>query len=257
MSAERYPGADSSGRDCNGCPTPVRVRRTPLVPPAGDRAVRERAPRHGFDRARRRRRPCSPESPTGTWTPTTMRSSLSESSCASLGDGVAASLQTRPNRTPIGIGPCPPRSCALIELLLGLLRLRLRIGIGGRADDRARGAADDCPGAGIAWTSDDRTDDGAADQSGHGARSGRIGGLNDHTLIRAGIRAARVHSGLLDRPNMAFVAVALRLFRTLTVCGIDEYSLRRRRRNTVGAGRWSHAGGHEYGDRNRDDQPRS
>src|SRR5258707_10490734 len=102
------------------------------------------------------------------------------------GDGVAASLQARANRTPIGIGSRAPRRCALIELLLGLLRLRLRIGIRGRADDCARSAADNRPGAGIARTPDDRTDDGAAAQPGHGARSRSIGGLNGPTFLCAG-----------------------------------------------------------------------
>src|ERR1700694_4947606 len=106
---------------------------------------------------------------------------------------------------------------------------RLRIGIRRRPDDRACGAADDRPGTGITWTPDDGTQDGAADQSDRGACPRRIRGLNDDTFIGTRIRAARIHPGLLDRPKMTFVTIAFGLFRALTVGGIDEYSLRRRR----------------------------
>src|ERR1700692_2719651 len=136
------------------------------------------------------------------------------------GDGIAASLQARANRTPIGIGPRPPRGRGLIDLLLGLMCLRLRIGIRRRPDDGARSAADDRTGAGIARPPDDRTDDGAADQSDRSARSRGIRRLNDHPLVGARIRAARIHAGLLDRPEMTFVTIAFRLFRALTVSRI-------------------------------------
>src|SRR6202165_5843855 len=131
------------------------------------------------------------------------------------GDGIAASLQARANRTPIGIGPRPPCGRGLIELLLGLMCLRLRIGVRRRPDDRARSAADNRTGAGIARPPDNRADDGAADHSGHGAGPRRIRGLHDDTFVGTRIRAARIDPGLVDRPEMAFGTTAFRLLRTL------------------------------------------
>ena len=51
--------------------------------------------------------------------------------------------------------------------------------------------------------------------------------MNDHALIGARIRAAGIDTGLLNRPYVAFVAIALGLLRALTLGGINEDPLRR------------------------------
>ena len=77
---------------------------------------------------------------------------------------------------------------------------------------------------------DDRTQDGAADGASGGAAPGRVGRLHHDALIGIRVGTARVHAGLLHRPDMAFVAIAVGLLRTLAVRGIHENLLRRRRR---------------------------
>src|SRR5450432_2875614 len=158
-----------------------------------------------------------------------------------LADRIAASLQTGANRPPIGIGARAPCGRALIVLRLSLLGLRLGVRIRCRPYDSAGGAPDESAGAGIARTPDNRADDCAADGTGYRTGTRGIGRLNDDPFIGTRARAARIHSGLLDRPDMAFVTIAVGLFRTLTVRGIDEYPLRRGRRNGIRAGWRRHA----------------
>src|SRR5580692_1629 len=84
-------------------------------------------------------------------------------------DGIAASLQACANGAPIGIGPRAARGGALIDLLLGLLGLRLGIGIRCGPDDGSGGTPNESAGAGVARTTDDGADDRSADGAGHGA----------------------------------------------------------------------------------------
>src|SRR5450631_160843 len=110
--------------------------------------------------------------------------------CPDLGDRIAASLQAGADRTPVRIGPRAGGGGALIELLLSLLSLRLGVGIRCRPHDRAGGASNDGPGSGIIRSSDNRSDNRAADHSSHGARPRRSPWLNDDPLVGARIRPA-------------------------------------------------------------------
>src|SRR5579863_7727444 len=76
---------------------------------------------------------------------------------------VAASLQTGADGAPIGIGPRTPRGCALIDLHLSLLRLRLCLGSRRGPVDGTGGTAENQAGTRIARARDDRADNGAGD----------------------------------------------------------------------------------------------
>ena len=132
----------------------------------------------------------------------------------------------------------------MIDLRLGLLRLRLSLRIGRGPDDGARGTAENQSGARITRPGDNGTDNGTGDGPYGRARSRGVGRLNDYPLVGAGICAAGIHPGLLDCPNMAFIAVAFSLLRALPVSGVDVDTLRLglRCRHHYGAGGRGHAG---------------
>src|ERR1700722_20735581 len=159
---------------------------------------------------------------------------------AHLAHSIAAPLQTGANRTPIRIGARATCGRALIDLRLSLLRLRLGVGIRRRSYDGAGGAPDEGARAGIARPPDDRTDDRAADGAGYGTGTRGIRRLHDDPFIGTRARAARIHTRLLDSPDMTFITIAVGLFRTLAVRGIDEYPLRRGSRNRISGGARRH-----------------
>ena len=124
------------------------------------------------------------------------------------------------------------------------LRLLLRARIGRGTDDGTGGAAQYQACSGVARAADDRTDDGAADGTGHGAAARRAPPAAPSTRSYAlASDAARVNSRLLHSPEMALVPVSLGLLRALALIGIHENSLRRRRGRPVGARRCFDAGG--------------
>ena len=145
------------------------------------------------------------------------------------GDRIAASLQAGADGASIRIRARAPLGGALIELLLRHLRLFLCVRIGGRTDDRAGRAANQGTGACMRRAADDGTDDGAATAPPTAPTPAELAGCT----ITADRRAspAGIHTGLLYRPHVAFVTIALGLLRALTMGGIDEHPLRRRCRH--------------------------
>ena len=84
--------------------------------------------------------------------------------------------------------------------------------------------------AGVSRTGQNGSEDGAADGSYSGTGSRRRCRLHHDPLIRRGVGPARVYARLLNGPDVAFIAVTIRLLRGLTVIRIDKDLLRRRRR---------------------------
>jgi hypothetical protein len=114
--------------------------------------------------------------------------------------------------------------------LIDLLSLGLRARIGGGTYDCARCGAENDACTGVSRTGDEASEDGAPDGADGGTSSRGRRRLHHDPLIRRGVGSARVYARLLNGPDVALIAVTIRLFRRLTVIRIDKDFLRRRRR---------------------------
>src|SRR5579871_80847 len=146
------------------------------------------------------------------------------------GHGVAAPLHAGAERTTIGIEPRATLRLSLRDLLGRHVGLSLCIGIGGGADDCARGGAERKTRTPVSRATDDRAEHTAYDGPGCRVRARWRARLYDDTLVRIGI-TARIDAGLRYGPFVTFVAVAISLLGALAVVRINENPLRRRHRN--------------------------